>query len=171
MENFQVFLIFIAGLTCVQAVFYVEKCLRLFPMAGALLSLSFILRELDVEKLDVPQIIALLFGHGYGRNTLLIGLWLVVVYCFVKHHRHYKRIALALLSQRSGVLAITGGLMLVLGSLFDDRVFNVDLYQFYEELSEMNGYFLLLLSSFYLTIDLKRGIKQEHSEEIHLPVS
>lgn len=161
MENFQVFLIIIAGLTFLQAVFLVEKNLRLFPLAGGLLSFSFTLRELDVEKFDVPRLVAFLFGHGYGRNTLLVGLWLAVVIAFVRGRAHYLKITLGLLGQRSGVLAVIGGLLLILGGLFDDRVFDVELYQFYEELSEMNGYYFLLLSSLYLLFDLKRGTTPE----------
>ncbi|MGR9086059.1 MAG: hypothetical protein ACU841_03185 [Gammaproteobacteria bacterium] len=168
LENLQVFLIMIAGLTFSQAVFLVEKSLRLFLLSGSLLSFSFILRELDVEKFDVPPFIAFLFGSGYGRNTLLAGLWLAVVIVFVKSRTHHLKIALGLLGQRSGIFAVTGGLLLILGGLFDDRVFDVALYQFYEELAELNGYFFLLLSSFYLPFDLKHGSTPGQSFAVRL---
>jgi hypothetical protein len=171
MENFQVFLILIAGLAFLQSVAFVEKSLRLLPLAGSLLSFSFTLRELDVEKFDVPRFIAFLFGHGYGRNTLLASLWLMVVIAFAKNRAYYLKIVLGLLGRPSGVLAITGGLLLILGSLFDDRIFDVQLYQFYEELSEMNGYYCLLLSSLYLLFDLKRRTAPEPSFEAPLQKS
>jgi hypothetical protein len=171
MENFQVFLILIAGFAFLQSVALVEKSLRLLPLAGSLLSFSFTLRELDVEKFDVPRFIAFLFGHGYGRNTLLASLWLMVVIAFVKNRAHYLKIVLGLLARPSGMLAVTGGLLLILGSLFDDRIFDVQLYQFYEELSEMNGYYCLLLSSLYLLFDLKRRTAPEPSFEAPLQKS
>lgn len=171
MENFQVFLIFIAGLTFSQSVALVEKSLRLLPLAGGLLSFSFILRELDVERFDVPRFIAFLFGHGYGRNILLASLWLMVVIAFVRNRAHYLKIVQGLLGRPSGVLAVTGGLLLILGSLFDDRIFDVELYQFYEELSEMNGYYCLLLSSLYLLFDLKRTATPEQSFGVPLQKS
>ncbi|MGZ8188892.1 MAG: hypothetical protein ACXWTN_09050 [Methylosarcina sp.] len=153
MENLQGILLFIAGLTYSQAVLYVQKSHRLLPLGGALLCLSFLLRELDVEKFDLPGWIILL-GSGYGRNILLISLCLLVVVLLIKNHKHYLPAVLNLLSRKTGIFAILGGFLLVLGSLFDDELFDVKLYQFYEELTEMNGYYFILLSALNLCLDL-----------------
>jgi hypothetical protein len=155
LENNQAILIFVSGLVYLRALFLVQKCHKLFPCAGALLCLSFILRELDVEKYDLPQVIILL-GHGLGRNILLICLWLLVTALFLRHHKHYLGIAVFLLKTRSALFVIAGGLFLVLGSLFEDKVFGVDSHQLYEELSEFNGYYFILLASLNLSSDLGR---------------
>lgn len=160
LENLQGILLFIAGLTYAQAILHVQKPYRLLPMGGALLCLSFLLRELDVEKFDLPQWIILL-GSGYGRNIMLVSLWLLVVGLLVKNYKHWLPVALDLLFSRTGIFAILGGLLLILGSLFDDEVFDVKMYQFYEELSEMNGYYFILLSALSLCLDLSSRSSQE----------
>jgi hypothetical protein len=161
LENLQALLIFIAGLSYSQAVPYVGKCRRLLPLGGALLSISFLLRELDVEKFDVPRWAAFLLGSGIGRNSLLTILWLSVVFLFVRNRRHYLPLALGLLTHRTGIYAILSGVLLITGSLFEEQVFNVKMYQFYEELAEMNGYFFLLLSALNLYLDISHRSNQE----------
>jgi hypothetical protein len=155
LENDQVILLFVSGLVYLRALFHVQKGHKLFPCAGALLCLSFILRELDIEKYDLPQAIILL-GHGLGRNMLLIGLWLLITALSLRHYKHYLEIAASLLKTRSALFIIAGGLSLVAGSLFEDKVFGVDAYQLYEELSEFNGYYFILLASLHLFPDLER---------------
>lgn len=154
LENYQVILLFICGTVYLQTLFYAQKGQKLFPAAGALLCFSFILRELDVEKFDLPRIIILL-GHGLGRNIMLISLWLLVTGLFVRDYKHYLGIAVNLLMTRSALLMIAGGLLLILGDLFEKMVFGVTFHQLYEELSELNGYFFILLAALSLSSDLQ----------------
>lgn len=156
LENYQVILLFISGAVYLQTLFYAQKGQKLFPAAGALLCFSFILRELDVEKFDLPEIIILL-GHGIGRNIMLIGLWLLLAALFVRNSKHYLRIAVNLLMTRSALLMVAGGLLLILGDLFEDKIFGVTFHQLYEELSELNGYFFILLAALGLSSDLQHN--------------
>jgi hypothetical protein len=153
LENYQVILLFISGAVYLQTLFYAQKGQKLFPAAGALLCFSFILRELDVEKFDLPEIIILL-GHGLGRNIMLIGLWLLLAVSFARNYKHYLGIAVNLLMTRSALLMVAGGLLLIVGDLFEDKIFGVTFHQLYEELSELNGYFLILLAALSLSSDL-----------------
>jgi hypothetical protein len=155
LENVQVILLFISGLVYLRTVFSVRKGHKLFPCTGALLCLSFILRELDIEKHDLPQAIILL-GHGLGRNILLISLWLLITALFLRNYKHYLEIAAYLLKTRSTRFMVMGGLLLIVGDLFEDGIFGVAAYQFYEELSELDGYFFILLASLSLFFDLER---------------
>jgi hypothetical protein len=166
LENNQVILLFISGLIYLWTLFHVQKGHKLFPCAGALLCLSFILRELDVEKFDLPQAIILL-GHGLGRNILLICLWLLVIALFLRNYKHYMAIAVSLLKTRSALFMFVGGLSLIVGSLFDDRVFDVDAYQLYEELSELNGYYFILLASLNLFFNLARLDQPTKGRSVH----
>ncbi|MFT4863318.1 MAG: putative neutral ceramidase superfamily lipid hydrolase [Pseudohongiellaceae bacterium] len=50
---------------------------RLIYLAIALLSFSFLLRELDMEHLSIPSIFQML-GSGLGRKELLVSLWTVI---------------------------------------------------------------------------------------------
>lgn len=167
LENTQVILLFVSGVIYLQTLIYAQKGQRLFPSAGALLCLSFILRELDVEKFDLPQVI-ILIGHGLGRNILLISLWLLVIVIFIRNYKHYLEIAVYLLMTRSALLMIAGGLLLIVGDLFEDRVFGVNFHQLYEELSELNAYYFILIASLNLMFDLQRNINQKSTSKSFL---
>ncbi|WP_374088851.1 hypothetical protein [Methylomicrobium lacus] len=156
LENLQLILLFASGVAFLQTMMYVQKGQRLLPALGALLCLSFILRELDVEKFDLPQALVFL-GSGYGRSILLSGLWLLLSVLFVRDYKHYLTLAVHILPTRSGVFLVAGGLLVGVASLFDGPVF--EFYRLYEALSEMNGYFLLLVSSLSLFFDLPRNSK------------
>lgn len=160
LENYQALMLFICGAVYLRTLVYAQKHQKLVPGAGALLCLSFILRELDVEKFDLPQVIILL-GHGLGRNILLISLWLLVIVLFIRHCKHYLELAVNLLMTRSALLMVTGGLLLIVGDLFEDRVFGVNHYQLYEELSELNAYYFILLASLNLPFDLGHKINRK----------
>ncbi|MGR8953681.1 MAG: hypothetical protein ACU83V_14910 [Gammaproteobacteria bacterium] len=155
LENIQVILLLTSGLAYLRTVFYIPKDHRLLPWVGALLCFSFILRELDVEKFDLPQVIIFLGGHGYGRNIMLISLWLWAAVLFFRNPRHYWSLAMHILPIRSCLFVILGGVLLVVGSLFESQVFGVKSYQLYEELSEMNGYAFILFASLNLLDDLQ----------------
>jgi hypothetical protein len=165
LENNQVIMLFICGAVYLQTLFDTQKDRKLFPCAGALLCLSFILRELDVEKFDLPQII-ILIGHGLGRNIMLIGLWLLVIVLFIRNYKHYLEFSIYLLMTRSALLMIAGGLLLFVGNLFEDRVFSVNYHQLYEELSELTAYSLILLASLNLSADLQRHINRKSPHNI-----
>lgn len=168
LENDQVILLFISGLVYLRTFFYVRKGHKLFPCAGALLCLSFILRELDIEKFDLPQAVILL-GHGLGRNILLAGLWLLTTALFLRNYKHYLEIAAYLLKNRSARFMIIGGLLLIVGDLFEDGVFGVVAYQLYEELSELDGYFFILLASLNLFFDLERRGRSDKELKTNRP--
>jgi hypothetical protein len=165
LENNQVIMLFICWAVYLQTLFDTQKDRKLFPCAGALLCLSFILRELDVEKFDLPQII-ILIGHGLGRNIMLIGLWLLVIVLFIRNYKHYLEFSIYLLMTRSALLMIAGGLLLFVGNLFEDRVFSVNYHQLYEELSELTAYSLILLASLNLSADLQRKIHRKSPHNI-----
>jgi hypothetical protein len=165
LENNQVIMLFICGAVYLQTLFYTQKDQKLFPGAGALLCLSFILRELDVEKFELPQVIILL-GHGLGRNIMLIGLWLLVIVLFIRNFKHYLEFSIYLLMTRSALLMIAGGLLLFVGNLFEDRVFGVKFHQLYEELSELTAYSLILLASLNLSSDLQSESKGNCSPKL-----
>jgi hypothetical protein len=167
LENNQAILLLICGAVYLQAMLHTQKGQKLFPATGALLCLSFILRELDVEKFDLPQVIIFL-GHGLGRNIMLISLWLLVTLLFIRNFKHYLGIADYLLMTRSTLFMTAGGLLLIVGDLFEDRIFAVNFHQLYEELAELNGYFFILLASLSLSSDLQRKSHQDSSAKSFL---
>jgi len=151
LENLQAILLFASGMAFLQTTFYVQKGQRLLPCFGALLCLSLILREFDLPYAVV------LPDDGYGRNILLGSLWLLLGVLLIRDYKHYLALAVHMLPTRSGVFLVAGGVLVGVASLFDGPVFKS--YQLYEELSEMNGYYLLLVSSLSLFFDLPHNRK------------
>lgn len=84
-------------------------------------TLTMLLRELDLERLPLPSILVLL-GSGVGRNLLLILLWLAVVVAVAKRRERLPE------SIRQGLSTIWGwGLLLgaggyLLAELFDRKI-------------------------------------------------
>ncbi|OQX58548.1 MAG: hypothetical protein B5M52_05265 [Helicobacteraceae bacterium 4484_230] len=146
LENLQVLILFISMLIFLIASIYSKKRDRAVLFSGALLCLTFLLREVDVEDLDVWQIFIFL-GSGAGRNVFLSVLWLMMFVVVWKDFSYYRALFVRLLFAMPGGLFVTGGILLLAGSLFDNNVFDVKFYRLYEELLEMNGYYFILLSS------------------------
>ena len=121
---------------------------KLASFGLSLLSLTFFLREVDVEKLDIPSILIML-GSGLGRNLLLGSLWIILLVLTFKYISVEKKRIEAFLFSTYGQLLMFSALMLVLGAMMDKNVFSLELLttRFYEELFELLGYCFLFFAS------------------------
>lgn len=136
-----------AGLLVVGIMLYllrawVPRTGSIFNLASALLCLSFLLREVDVEALDVPRAVILL-GSGDGKIALLGLLWLGLIGWLVREHRERLRPAFWLDSVKIPLLALVVSLFLVSFAM-DRKVFQHQHSQLFEELAEANAYFLIV---------------------------
>ena len=81
---------------------------RLIAVFMSLLSLGFILRELDVEQFDLPNILILL-GSGKGRNLMLgTGLLLTLATALFKF-RYYLSLARCFFRHGAGIATLFAG--------------------------------------------------------------
>ncbi|WP_373033508.1 hypothetical protein [Sulfurovum sp.] len=121
---------------------------KLASFGLSLLSLTFLLRELDVEKLDIPYFLIIL-GSGLGRNLLLGSLWIILLILTLKYISVEKKKIVAFLFSTSGQLLMFSALLLVLGVMMDKNVFSLQLMttRFYEELLELLAYCFLFFVS------------------------
>lgn len=118
---------------------------KLILLSCALLCYSFVVRELDVEQLNVPNAIKFI-GSGVGRNTsLTVGFSMLLVYVVV-NHGYYKKAILLFLRSKSGILLMAGGLLLAGGDVFEKR-YSMLHHVFYEEILELSGYVFILLGA------------------------
>ena len=117
---------------------------RLLAVFFAMLALAFILRELDVERLNVPNLLVLL-GSGGGRNILLATGFSCILVIALFNFRYYLNLASCFLRARVGVTAMVAGIFLVLGDTFEsiDITHNV----LFEESLELMGYAFLMAAS------------------------
>jgi len=112
----------------------------------ALLCFSFFLRELDVEDFDIPHAL-ILIGSGVGRNAVLgMAFAAILIYAILKFS-YYKVAAVMFVKSKPGWLLITGGVFLLIGLLFEEKKGLVYHDVFIEEMCEIFGYVLILLSS------------------------
>ncbi|MGL4573486.1 MAG: hypothetical protein ACRCV9_01715 [Burkholderiaceae bacterium] len=125
---------------------------RLILLFCALLCYSFVLREINVEEFDIAP--ALVFiGHGVGRNTTLALAFSSIAIYAALHLPHYKKAAFEFAKSKAGKLLIAGGVFLFVGQYFETS-HSLSHHVFFEEIAELFGYVLILLSSIAAHDDL-----------------
>ena len=112
------------------------------------MSLSMILRELDVEDLAVPHwVIAI--GSGMGRN-LIMGLGgIVLCLLAIKSYPELKGSFGTLARSRTARFLYASATILLLGSLFDHGTVSSEQSKLWEEGLELFAYLLLLPAAFF----------------------
>ncbi len=104
--------------------------------------LSFVLRELDVEELDVPDLF-IFIGSGKGRNIMFVLAFTALFFVFLRNYR-YVLASLKKLTRSPVVqICLLGCFLLMLGAVGDENDMKL-----LEEVSEMNGAILIALSAF-----------------------
>ena len=141
-ENIQVLLLALTIAAFSLQLYFRKNSHRIFPLAGSFLCLVFILRELDVEKLDVPQIFILL-GSGSGRNILMTVLGVSLLIYAILNFRSIRLFLPQFFFETSSLTILAGLLFLVSGGLFDKEIIETVHYQFFEEILEVTGYSLM----------------------------
>jgi len=122
LENLQAFLLAISCILFLVPVVMQKNSEKLLLTFCSLLCYGFVLRELDVERFDVPEVVKFI-GSGIGRNiSLIVGFTIIVIYAGFRFS-YYKRAGILFLKSRPGILLMTGGLLLVIGDLFEKRHF------------------------------------------------
>lgn len=114
--------------------------------AFALLCFSFLLRELDLEHLGLPNVIAQL-GSGTGRKVLLLALWGLLLFGFVRNIGDKRGFVRQLLRSYKFALMIVVLILLGLSAVMDKELLPLTPARLYEELAETNAYFLMLVLS------------------------
>lgn len=146
LENAQVLTLSIACLVFFLPVVCQRRDDKLFLLFFSLLCLSFVLREVDVEKLKIPDIF-ILFGSGTGRNVMLATGFIAIFSWAVFNIKHYKKTLTSFGLSSVGILFVAAGLFLCIGDLFEKMSF-VQHHVFFEEMSEFSGYVLILFAAF-----------------------
>ncbi|MBE0598883.1 MAG: hypothetical protein IH614_16630 [Desulfuromonadales bacterium] len=102
--------------------------------------LSILLRELEVDRFDLPGWL-IYMGDGDGRDLLLGLLWLAVLVAAARNWRHLGSWARQGLHSHWGWTLLLGGCLYLLGSFFDQKIFPLDKPSqlFWEEAMETVG--------------------------------
>lgn len=117
-----------------------------FNQAFALLCFSFLLRELDVEYLDVPLLIKML-GSGVGKVVLLILLWAGFAVVVLRKGYITAQVVHDFLESNEFKVLLLAVLLLAVSAVMDREVFSLQFSRLYEETAEIDAYLLMVLSS------------------------
>jgi hypothetical protein len=91
LENIQVITLFLACVSFIFPVFSQSRSDKLMLMFFSFLCFSFILREVDVEEIDIAYFL-IFIGHGIGRNIMLIiGFSSMTLYA-IFHFEYYRKL-------------------------------------------------------------------------------
>lgn len=152
LENLQAIVLVICTLAFLIPVAQNKGSAKLILLSCSWLCFSFVLRELDVERLNVPYVIKLI-GSGGGRNAMLALGFLALLVCAAAKFSYYKKAGILFLKSKPGILLMLAGVFLVIGDVFENShsiIHNV----FFEESFELLGYGLILLSAFAVNCGL-----------------
>lgn len=146
LENLQAVLLVSACMIFISAIIRGQRSDKLILFACALLCYGFFLRELDVQKLDVPALLILL-GSGIGRNLTLLLATLLVLVMAGRNARHYGRAIRAYLRLPLFWLFVAAAVVLYSGDYFETAD-ALQHHEFFEEGLELLAYGLILLAAF-----------------------
>lgn len=147
LENAQAFLLMLAILTYAVLSMRETVPLSLLHQSLALLSFSFLLRELDLELLPLPLVVRLL-GSGLGRTILLLALWMAMAWKWIGCIKDKRGFTRRWFYNRSFLLLMIAAQLLMLSELIEKNIFLLPDPQLFEEMAESNAYLLLLLAAF-----------------------
>jgi hypothetical protein len=142
LENAQVGILCVGGIIFLLHAGRSERAFRGVFLMGFLLCLSFILREVDLDRLAVPQWVALV-GSGVGRNILVTSGWLAIGVLSFKSRDTIIRQFKPLILSYVGLLVVISGGFLLLGALIEE----MEIDPLYEEMAETIGYIFLLVGA------------------------
>lgn len=145
------FAVYVAALMCKGG--KDEKMITLFFAA---LTYAFILREVDFDKMNLPNVLLfMLYGHG-RTATLAIAFAIALIGAAIRFKTYLNSTLKFLFSTRGLLIALSCALLWT-GYFFERHVEGA-MGEILEETSELIGYLMLLLSS---AITLKRSHSQQ----------
>lgn len=163
LENIQVLLLLLSCIIILRSIVYQSRTDKLLLSLFFLTCLTFILREVDVEDFNIPYVL-IFIGSGVGRNVMLTIGFLTISFCVISHAEHYKGILRRYLMSMECALVATAGVFLCLGVVIEKSLL-ISHNMFWEEMSELVGYGLILLAAFACSRNnLVRDSKRQPSD-------
>jgi hypothetical protein len=172
LENTQAAMIFLMIVFFVMTAKMCDKKIwQIFFFSFALLSVTFFLREVDVEDFDLPAIV-IWMGGGFGRNLILGTLWLFFFILYYLNFSSLLHIFKKWLPSPPGLTMVLGFFFLFAAVPFDNKWVPLELntYRFFEEMLELTGYLMMLISAmtiyFNKTAYCKKDYKSDEAFEL-----
>jgi len=137
-ENAQVLVLIISMTGFLYAA--LTSQIRSFALLCAVICFAFLLREVDMEDLNIPSLAITLFS-GDGKYVTLLTLLCPTLYLTLKNHSLSFLVRNIAFSFKKLAALIT--LFFILSWIFDKSVIQTNQNAMLEELFELNGYILI----------------------------
>jgi hypothetical protein len=156
MENLQVVLTFAGAILFFLASRRSEIGFRVMTTGLALLFLSLAIREIEVRPLMIPWLTAIM--KGTGRRIWLGALWVAAALWFCRHWVPTLRAFQIWVRAPAGRIFLSGIATLALANIIEKsvRLDSEATTMFVEELIELDGEWLMLLSAWLTLADQRR---------------
>ncbi|MDC0088761.1 hypothetical protein OAI12_01980 [Porticoccaceae bacterium] len=142
LENLQAMFLLLGAIAYFRLAAYSDGDGRLGWTGTGLLCLSFFTREVDLELIPVFEHIGFMF-YGNGRTIMLLLLWSFYIRLVVSQGSVKVRLFGLWSSKYIRYLCLCF-LLLVIGAIFDGKLFVVKYAVLFEELAETNAFLYLL---------------------------
>ena len=163
LENLQALTLLAVIAVYITPIFQAQRMDKLLCVFFVWLAIFFLLREVDVDRLNVHDFLQQ-WGAGSGRNLLLgLGLASMVLLALMKL-RFYISLAKSFVSSAAGIMAMKAGALLLVGDLCEKLTFTHNV--FYEEIFELIAYGVLLRAGSLLVQNEVSGIAADSADNI-----
>ena len=105
---------------------------------------AFLCREVDFERLNLPEWSVILF-HGKGRNISIEIAFSIIGVFALKDYKNYINKSKELVFSKRGAFLFIAAIALFAGGIFEHALDS----EFFEELLELTGYSCLLTASYF----------------------
>jgi len=141
LENLQAVTLLTVLAVYLVPIFQAHRTDKLLCMFFVWLTIGFLLREIDVDELNVHDFFVK-WGAGSGRNLLLALALAVMSVMALMRLRFYLDLAKQFLVSAPGVMALKSGVLLIAGDICEKVEFTH--HVFFEEVFELVAYAVLL---------------------------
>jgi hypothetical protein len=121
-----------------------EGHIKLLLLFFSFLGFAFVLRELDVEKFDLPSII-IFWGSGTGRNGLLAVMFSITLFLYLKRFPEYFDVTKSFFKGLIGKLVLLSGFVLVFSEIVEKHM-AWQHHVMIEETLELVGFSIFLIA-------------------------
>jgi hypothetical protein len=141
LENLQALTLFAVLAAYLVPVFQSQRTDRLLCLFFVWLTVAFLLREIDMDELNLHAFIVK-WGSGFGRNLWLAQVFAIMSILALMRLRFYLDLAKQFLVSAPGIMAIKAGVLLIAGDICEKVAFTNQV--FFEEVFELLAYAVLL---------------------------
>jgi hypothetical protein len=144
LENLQALTLFAVLAVYLVPVFQSQRTDRLLCLFFVWLTVAFLLREIDMDELNLHAFIVK-WGSGFGRNLWLTQVFAIMSILALMRLRFYLDLAKQFLVSAPGIMALKAGVLLIAGDICEKVAFTNQV--FFEEVFELLAYAVLLRSA------------------------